>query len=62
MQTSLSINDICKKCGGYKFAPYNSNLSATVKLCYCPKEDVEFTELQKKILDGLQDVRKKLRK
>ena len=30
-----TINDICKKCGGYKFAPYNSNTSATVKLCHC---------------------------
>jgi hypothetical protein len=35
METSLSLQDICKKCGGYKFAPYNSNMSATVKLCHC---------------------------
>lgn len=61
MPTSLSINGICEKCKGYKFAPYNSNMSATVKLCHCPKEEPDFTELQKKILDGLQDMRKKLR-
>jgi hypothetical protein len=38
MQNKLfftSINDICKKCGGYRFAPYNSNTSATVRLCHC---------------------------
>lgn len=56
----ISINELCQKCKGYKFAPYNSNTSATVKLCHCTKEDVEFTKLQKKILDGLQDMRKKL--
>ena len=38
MQTNLSINGVCNKCNGYKFAPYNSNLSATVKLCHCKKE------------------------
>jgi hypothetical protein len=31
-----------------------------VRLCHCTKEDPEFTKLQKKILDGLQDMRKKL--
>ncbi len=36
MQSNLTLNDICKKCRGYKFAPYNSNVSATVKLCHCP--------------------------
>jgi hypothetical protein len=46
MQSSLSLQDICKKCGGYKFAPYNSNTSATVKLCHCPK-------MTKKELDDL---------
>jgi hypothetical protein len=56
----ISINELCQKCKGYKFAPYNSNTSATVKLCHCTTEDVEFTKLQKKILDGLQDMRKKL--
>lgn len=61
MVSSLSINEICKKCKGYKFAPYNSNMSATVRLCHCPKEKPDFTELQKKILDDMQDVRKKLR-
>jgi len=58
MQSNLTLHNICKKCGGYKFAPYNSNTSATVRLCHCTKED--FTKLQKKILDGLQDMRKKL--
>lgn len=52
---------MCKKCRGYKFAPYNSNLSATVKLCHCTKKHPEFTELQKKILDDMQNMRKKLR-
>ena len=61
MESNLSLQDICKKCGGYKFAPYNSNMSATVKLCHCPKEDPEFNELQKKILNEMQDLRKKLR-
>jgi len=60
MQSSLTLNNICKKCGGYKFAPYNSNLSATVRLCHCTKEDPEFTKLQKKILDELQNLRKKI--
>ena len=48
MQTSLTLNDICKKCGGYKFAPYNSNLSATVRLCHCTeikKEPLLFPKL-----------------
>ena len=43
-----SINDICKKCGGYKFAPYNSNTSATVRLCHCTeisKETLVFPKL-----------------
>jgi hypothetical protein len=54
MQSNLILNNICKKCGGYKFAPYNSNTSATVKLCHCTKiSDTEFTESQKKILDEL---------
>lgn len=56
----ISINELCQKCKGYKFAPYNSNTSATVRLCHCKKEEPEFTKLQKKILDGLQDMRKKL--
>ena len=60
MQTSLSLQDVCKKCGGYKFAPYNSNTSATVKLCHCIKEeDFEIIELRKKLLDDLQNMRKK---
>jgi hypothetical protein len=42
MISSISINDICKKCGGYKFAPYNSNMSATVKICHCPKSPIDF--------------------
>ena len=58
---NIDLSNMCQKCKGYKFAPYNSNMSATVKLCHCPKEEPEFTELQKKILDALQDVRKKLR-
>jgi hypothetical protein len=48
MITSIFINDICKKCGGYKFAPYNSNLSATVRLCHCidiKKEPLLFPKL-----------------
>jgi phospholipase C len=61
MQTSLTLNDICKKCGGYKFAPYNFNTSATVRLCHCTKEpDHEFTKVQKIILDEMQKMRKKL--
>ena len=45
METSLSLQDKCKKCGGYKFAPYNSNISATVRLCHCTKiSDTEFTQ------------------
>jgi hypothetical protein len=36
MATSLFIDQLCKRCGGYRFAPYNSNTSATVKLCHCP--------------------------
>ena len=52
MQSSLSLQDICKKCGGYKFAPYNSNTSATVKLCHCPKiTNEELNELAKKLND-----------
>ena len=50
MQTSLSINDICKKCGGYKFAPYNSNLSATVRLCHCTEIKKEPLVFPKAIL------------
>jgi hypothetical protein len=62
MMSSLSINGICEKCKGYKFAPYNSNMSATVKLCHCiKKSDFEMIDLTKKLLDGLQNVRKKLR-
>jgi hypothetical protein len=62
METSLSLQDICKKCGGYKFAPYNSNISATVKLCHCIKEsDFEMIELRKRLLDEMQNLRKKLR-
>ena len=46
-----SINDICKKCGGYKFAPYNSNMTATVKLCHCTEiSKVELNNAIKKIL------------
>lgn len=48
MQSNLTLNDICKKCGGYKFAPYNSNLSATVRLCHCTeikKEPLLFPKL-----------------
>jgi hypothetical protein len=56
-----SINDICKKCGGYRFAPYNSNTSATVKLCHCTEiSNPEFTKIQKIILDEMQKMRKKL--
>ena len=60
MVSSLSINELCNKCGAYKFAPYSPNTSATVRLCHCTKEDPEFTKLKKKISDGLQDMRKKL--
>ena len=47
MKSYSSINDICKKCGGYKFAPYNSNTSATVKLCHCTEITKEKSMLRK---------------
>ena len=59
MVNSFSINGICEKCKGYKFAPYNSNMSATVKLCHCPKEDPELNQLKKNVADGLQNMRKR---
>jgi hypothetical protein len=55
MESNLSLQDICNKCGGYKFAPYNSNMSATVKLCYCPKKDFN-EDLNKFIIDKLKDL------
>lgn len=61
MVSSLSISELCQKCKGYKFAPYSSNTSATVRLCHCTKEpDPEFTKRQKTILDEMQKMRKKL--
>jgi hypothetical protein len=53
----ISINELCKKCGGYKFAPYNSNLSATVKLCHCPtitKAEI-INELKKRFKEKFKD-------
>ena len=48
MNNNLLLQNICKKCGGYKFAPYNSNTSATVKLCHCKntiKKKLGFSKL-----------------
>lgn len=53
MQSNLILNNICKKCGGYKFAPYNSNLSATVKLCHCTEiSKVELDDITRRIIEG----------
>jgi len=61
MVTSILLENICKKCKGYKFAPYNSNISSTVKLCHCIKEsDFEIIKLRKRLLDEMQNLRKKL--
>lgn len=38
MKMYTTIKDICTKCGGYKFAPYNPDMDATVKLCHCTKD------------------------
>ena len=38
MEIYTTIKDICTKCGGYKFAPYNPDMDATVKLCHCTKD------------------------
>jgi hypothetical protein len=57
---NIDLSNVCQKCKGYKFAPYNSNTSATVRLCHCPKEEPEFTKIQKTILDEMQKMRKKL--
>lgn len=58
---NIDLSNVCQKCKGYKFAPYNSNTSATVRLCHCAKEPgPEFTKIQKTILDEMQKMRKKL--
>lgn len=53
MQSNLILNNICKKCGGYKFAPYSSNVSATVKLCHCTEiSNIDFDEITRRIVKG----------
>jgi hypothetical protein len=48
-----SINDICKKCGGYKFAPYVPSMSATVRMCHCTEiSELELNEITKRLIKG----------
>jgi hypothetical protein len=53
----ISINELCQKCKGYKFAPYSSGTSATVKLCHCPtitKAEI-INELKKRFKEKFKD-------
>ena len=55
----VTINDVCKKCGGYKFAPYNSNTSATVKLCHCTEiTKLELNDVIKDLIKNATKVKK----